>query len=99
MPSRFGTSSLLPCASPPPGHLRLKPFSETAFFASLKANGSPLPFKSNAKRKEFYERWLRTKAFGVWIAGQEEVVNGVLAQDILAINASASHSNTLLAPR
>ncbi|PSR72944.1 hypothetical protein PHLCEN_2v11181 [Hermanssonia centrifuga] len=94
MPSRFGTSSLLPCASPPPGHLRLKPFSETAFFASLKTNGSPLPFKSNAKRKEFYERWLRTKAFGVWIAGQEEVVNGVLAQDIsYSANASASHTS------
>ncbi|KAF7795988.1 hypothetical protein EIP86_007157 [Pleurotus ostreatoroseus] len=63
-------------------HLRMKPFNESAFFASLKANGSPLPFKSNTKRREFYERWLRTNAFGVWLAGQEEVVNKVLAQDV-----------------
>lgn len=62
--------------------LRMKPFNESAFFASLKANGSPLPFKSSAKRREFYERWLRTNAFGVWLAGQEEVVNKVLAQDV-----------------
>lgn len=63
-------------------HLRMKPFNESAFFTSLKANGSPLPFKSNTKRREFYERWLRTNAFGVWLAGQEEVVNRVLAQDV-----------------
>jgi hypothetical protein len=59
--------------------LRLKPFSEAAFFASLKANGSPLPFKSTAKRKDFYEKWLRTRAFGLWLAAQEEVVDRVLA--------------------
>ena len=64
-------------------HPRLKAFSETAFFASLKANGAPLPFKSGAKRREFYERWLRTPAFGVWLAAQEEVVNKVLAQDVV----------------
>ncbi|KAH9945275.1 DUF1630-domain-containing protein [Epithele typhae] len=57
---------------------RLKPFQDAAFFASLKAHGSPLPFKSNTKQREFYERWLRTPAFGVWLARQEEVVQGVL---------------------
>ena len=57
---------------------RLKPFSDTAFFASLKAHGSPLPFKSNAKQRDFYERWLRTPAFGLWLARQEEVVQSVL---------------------
>ncbi|KAI0710037.1 DUF1630-domain-containing protein [Earliella scabrosa] len=57
---------------------RLKPFHDAAFFASLKAHGSPLPFKSNAKQREFYERWLRTPAFGLWLARQEEVVQGVL---------------------
>ena len=62
-----------------PAPLRLKPFSEVAFLASLKANGTPLPFKSTAKRKEFYERWLRTRSFGLWLASQEEVVNKVLA--------------------
>ncbi|KAI0087267.1 DUF1630-domain-containing protein [Irpex rosettiformis] len=59
---------------------RLKPFNENAFFASLKANGSPLPFKRSAKRKDFYEKWMRTRAFGLWLAGQEEVVNRVLSE-------------------
>ncbi|EKM58185.1 uncharacterized protein PHACADRAFT_171433 [Phanerochaete carnosa HHB-10118-sp] len=64
-------------STPPP--LRLKPFSEAAFLASLKANGTPLPYKSAAKRKDFYERWLRTRSFGLWLASQEEVVDRVLA--------------------
>ncbi|KAI0833231.1 DUF1630-domain-containing protein [Trametes gibbosa] len=74
--------SLIPTPSESRSNLtvpgRLKPFSDTAFFASLKAHGSPLPFKSNAKQREFYERWLRTPAFGLWLARQEEVVQGVL---------------------
>lgn len=37
-------------------NLRLKPFSSQSFFASLKANGCTLPFKSAAKRVQFYER-------------------------------------------
>ncbi|TBU63105.1 hypothetical protein BD310DRAFT_945520 [Dichomitus squalens] len=57
---------------------RLKAFQDAAFFASLKAHGSPLPFKSSSKQREFYERWLRTPAFGLWLARQEEVVQGVL---------------------
>ena len=36
--------------------LRLKPFNSANFFASLKAHGSTLPFKSTGKRTEFYER-------------------------------------------
>ena len=79
--SRVSLNSNSPSQQSHP-HLRLKTFNESAFFASLKANGSPLPFKSSAKRKEFYERWLRTSAFGMWIAAQEEVVNKVLAQDV-----------------
>ncbi|KAI0370326.1 DUF1630-domain-containing protein [Pilatotrama ljubarskyi] len=75
--------SLIPTPSESRSNLansgRLKPFSDAAFFASLKAHGSPLPFKSNAKQKEFYERWLRTPAFGLWLARQEEVVQGVLS--------------------
>ncbi|OJT04817.1 hypothetical protein TRAPUB_4389 [Trametes pubescens] len=74
--------SLIPTPSESRSNLhdpgRLKPFNDAAFFASLKAHGSPLPFKSNAKQKEFYERWLRTPAFGLWLARQEEVVQGVL---------------------
>ncbi|TRM56430.1 hypothetical protein BD626DRAFT_575754 [Schizophyllum amplum] len=64
--------------TPPP--LRLKPFNTTHFFASLKAHGTTLPFRSSGKRVEFYERWLKTPAFGLWLAQQEEVVINVLSQ-------------------
>jgi hypothetical protein len=57
---------------------RLRPFSATDCLASLKAHGAPLPFKSASKRTELYERWLRTPAFGVWLARQEELVGGIL---------------------
>lgn len=82
MPLQRYLQSLIPTPSESRSNLhdpgRLKPFNDAAFFASLKAHGSPLPFKSNAKQKEFYERWLRTPAFGLWLARQEEVVQGVL---------------------
>ncbi|KAF9007539.1 hypothetical protein BDQ17DRAFT_1238106 [Cyathus striatus] len=58
--------------------LRLKPFNNANFFASLKAHGSVLPFKSTSRRTEFYERWLRSPAFGAWLAQQEQIVQGVL---------------------
>jgi hypothetical protein len=58
----------------------LKPFNVTNFFASLKGHGSPLPFRSSGKQKEFYKRWLKTPAFGVWLARQEEVVYRVLQE-------------------
>ena len=38
--------------------LKLKPFNSDNFFASLKAYGTTLPFRSNGKRNEFYERWV-----------------------------------------
>jgi hypothetical protein len=57
---------------------RLKAFNSTHFLASLKAYGTPLPFRSSTKQREFYERWLRTPAFALWLASQEEVVTGVL---------------------
>ena len=56
----------------------LKPFNQDHFFASLKAHGAPLPFRSSAKQKEFYERWLRSPAFGLWMARQEEAINAIL---------------------
>ncbi|CAL1716405.1 unnamed protein product [Somion occarium] len=70
--------------------LRLKAFSTAAFLASLSRSSSSatphppsvLPFKSTSKQKEFYERWLRTRAFGVWIGEQEEVVKGVLEKRV-----------------
>ena len=68
-------SLAVPGSTPQP---RLKPFHQDDFFASLKENGSPLPFKSSSKQRGFYERWLRTPAFGLWLARQEEVVQGVL---------------------
>ncbi|KAJ7065300.1 hypothetical protein C8F01DRAFT_1350758 [Mycena amicta] len=59
--------------------LRMRPFSAPKFLASLKTGPSAtLPFRSTARRKEFYERWLRTPAFGVWLAMQEGIVQGVL---------------------
>lgn len=64
---------------------QLKPFSMTNFLDSLKVHGSPLPFRSTSKRKEFYERWLKTPAFGLWLGRQEEIVQRVL-QDTAARN-------------
>ncbi|KIJ96492.1 hypothetical protein K443DRAFT_282958 [Laccaria amethystina LaAM-08-1] len=61
--------------------LRLKPFNSANFFASLKAHGSTLPFKSTGKRTEFYERWLKSPAFGTWVAQQEQIVQDVLNID------------------
>lgn len=83
-------SLTVPGIAPTLPHLRLKPFHQDDFFASLKANGSPLPFKSSAKRKEFYEKWLRTRAFGLWLAAQEEVVNRVLSEPPLSAVSSKS---------
>ncbi|KAF5379809.1 hypothetical protein D9615_005688 [Tricholomella constricta] len=60
--------------------LRLKPFSSANFFASLKAHGSTLPFRSTSKRTEFYERLLKTPGFGLWLAQQEQIVEGVLKE-------------------
>ncbi|KAJ7645371.1 hypothetical protein B0H17DRAFT_1104050 [Mycena rosella] len=67
-------------AAPAPGApLRMRAFSAPAFLASLKTgSGAALPFRSTARRKEFYERWLRTPTFGVWLGLQEGIVQGVL---------------------
>ena len=63
----------------PSGHtLRLKPFNSAHFFKCLKSHGSTLPFLSTSKRAEFYERWLKTPAFGLWLAQQEHIVENVL---------------------
>ncbi|KAJ8508725.1 hypothetical protein ONZ45_g9013 [Pleurotus djamor] len=70
-PSGSVTSSHVP---------RLKPFSRTTFFASLKEYGCPLPFRSTKQRTDFYERWLKSKTFGIWLAKQEEIVQGVLEE-------------------
>lgn len=71
-------NTLIPAPSAASGSRKLKPFNDANFFASLKIHGSPLPFKSSGKQKEFYERWLRCPGFGLWLAKQEEVVEGVL---------------------
>ncbi|KAL0065222.1 hypothetical protein AAF712_007733 [Marasmius tenuissimus] len=60
--------------------LKLKPFNSDNFFASLKAYGTTLPFRSNSKRNEFYERWLKTRAFGLWLGEQERIVQDVLRE-------------------
>ncbi|KAF7309518.1 UDENN domain-containing protein [Mycena indigotica] len=43
--------------------LRMRPFSAPAFLSSLKTGSVTLPFRSTARRKEFYERLLRTPTF------------------------------------
>ncbi|KAL0577978.1 hypothetical protein V5O48_004015 [Marasmius crinis-equi] len=60
--------------------LKLKPFNMDSFFASLKTYGSTLPFRSNSKRNDFYERWLKTPSFGLWLGEQERIVQGVLRE-------------------
>lgn len=76
----LGTSSPASSATltpaPTPATPRLAPFSEKAFLANLKPLA--LPFKSGGKAKEFYARWIRSPAFGVWIGRQEEAVERVL---------------------
>ncbi|KAJ6608667.1 hypothetical protein B0H10DRAFT_1815325 [Mycena sp. CBHHK59/15] len=74
--SASASSSSTSVASAP----RMRTFSAPAFLASLKtgAGGAALPFRSTARRREFYERWLRTPAFGVWLGLQEGIVQGVL---------------------
>ncbi|KAJ3744021.1 hypothetical protein DFH05DRAFT_1525026 [Lentinula detonsa] len=64
------------------GSLRLKPFNSANFFASLKAHGATLPFRSSSKRSDFYERWLKTPAFGLWLAQQEIIVQDVLNDNV-----------------
>ncbi|KAF8311959.1 hypothetical protein DL93DRAFT_1352348 [Clavulina sp. PMI_390] len=74
-PPAAGSSSITNnnnnASSTAPRHT-LPPFSQTAFMASLKLHGSPLPFRTRAKQKEFYERWLRSAAFGVWMRERDE---------------------------
>ena len=60
---------------PPPS---LPSFHPSAFLASLKQHGSPLPFRSRTKQKEFYERWLKSPAFGVWMRERDEEFRMVL---------------------
>ncbi|KAM6504111.1 hypothetical protein JOM56_001054 [Amanita muscaria] len=64
------------------GNLRMKPFNSKHFIASLKANGSTLPFRSLKQRTDFYERWLRTPTFGLWLGQQEQIVHVVLEESI-----------------
>ncbi|KAK2460152.1 hypothetical protein APHAL10511_007831 [Amanita phalloides] len=59
-------------------NMRMKPFNSEHFLASLKANGSTLPFKSSRQRTQFYERWLKAPAFGLWLGQQEQIVHMVL---------------------
>ncbi|KAG9103528.1 hypothetical protein FRC06_010104 [Ceratobasidium sp. 370] len=65
----------------PAPDLRVKPFNTKDFFASLKKHGAQLPFRSPAKQKEFYERWLKSPAFGAWISGRVDAAQNVLVRD------------------
>jgi hypothetical protein len=59
---------------------RMAPFNPGDMLASLQRYGSPLQWKSTARRKEFYERWLRTNAFSAWLMREEGIVTRVLAE-------------------
>ncbi|GJJ08219.1 hypothetical protein Clacol_002428 [Clathrus columnatus] len=59
---------------------RLRTFSTADFLKSLVEHGTPLPFKSSSKRQEFYTRWLKTPAFGRWLAAQDEIVSDMLRE-------------------
>lgn len=82
-----GLTTPLPSPSPrstPDAQNRLpplKPFLGTTFLASLKAHGHALSFRSDllargqgeaAQGVAFYEAFLRSKYFGVWLAGRCE---------------------------
>ncbi|CAE6435148.1 unnamed protein product [Rhizoctonia solani] len=60
--------------------IRVKPFNSKDFFASLKTHGAQLPFRSAGKQKEFYERWLKSPAFGAWISGRVDAAQSVLSR-------------------
>ncbi|KAH7105578.1 hypothetical protein BKA62DRAFT_754732 [Auriculariales sp. MPI-PUGE-AT-0066] len=59
-----------------PGGEQLGRFNDAQFFASLAAHGAALPFRSNAKRRAFYERFLKAPVFGAWLAEAEARVLG-----------------------
>ena len=46
-------------------------FVDVDFLTSLRTHGTILPFRSKAKQKEFYERWLKSPAFGIWLAERD----------------------------
>ena len=71
-------NTLIPRPSEASTGLRLKSFNNANFFASLKTHGAALPFRSSTRQREFYERWLRTPAFGMWLARQEDLVSRTL---------------------
>ncbi|KAF8604597.1 DUF1630-domain-containing protein [Ceratobasidium sp. AG-I] len=60
--------------------LRVKPFNNQDFFVSLKKHGAQLPFRSQGKQREFYERWLKSPAFGAWISGRVDAAQSVLTK-------------------
>lgn len=69
-------SSLIPAEfdlSSPTQTPRIKPFNSTAFLASLKANGTPLPIRSRnlptgaAVRQSLYTEFLQCPNFSLWL--------------------------------
>lgn len=39
-----------------------------------------LPWKSSGKKIEFYERWLKSPAFGAWIVSRDGMVRKMLEE-------------------
>ena len=68
-------NTLIPRPSEGSSGLRLKSLQQRKFLCFAQdTHGAVLPFRSGAKQREFYERWLRTPAFGIWLAKQEDLV-------------------------
>ncbi|KAF8879304.1 hypothetical protein CPB84DRAFT_1687970 [Gymnopilus junonius] len=89
-------NTLIPSPSESNKALRLKPFNSSNFLASLKAYKSVLPFKSTSKMVEFYQRWLKSPAFGTWLAQQEQIVQNVLNEPAPPLLPSSSSSSSFI---
>ena len=82
IPKHLNSSLATPSRPPASRSPRIASFNRDKFFASLNTHGSPLPFKSAAKQREFYQRWIDTNAFSAWLMREEKIVNAILADKV-----------------
>ena len=52
-----------------------KTFNRQEFLNAVENDHTVLPFRTKRKRREFYEQWLNSPSFGLWIARQEEMMD------------------------
>lgn len=53
----------------------MKTFNRLEFLNAVENDSTGLPFRTKRKRREFYEQWLNSPSFGLWIARQEEMTD------------------------